>query len=135
MKTLTLIKNKTLLYPRTEEDYSILKEAGTPVSVISNSMYPLLLTYLAKKKVRVVIIPFSEFEVEKVEKLTDRSGFQIQLTEKYLKWVAEKTKRNLKLSESLLNYLTDWYGSHYVKTETKSRLSKSTITVILEKLK
>ena len=110
---LTLVRNKDRMYPKSDNDHTILTELGIPIGRITEDYYPMLKA-LVPNSIKIIVVEFSDLEAIMCEKLREKFKHTVLISEKSLTLVYPKSLPE-KVLEKAHNTLIVWYREHYIR--------------------
>lgn len=132
MNTLTLVRNKGLIYPRHDEDFEALRQLKVPINTLTIDFLPVLVSLCALKKVKVQTVQFDHLESAMLAKVAERWPHAVVCTPKMVSTTFPRTTKLAK-AESLMQAMRSWYASHHYTTSVQTTRKKQSLTVQLLK--
>jgi hypothetical protein len=128
----TLVRNASVLYQLTEEDYLTLSGLGVPIRKIDLTYLPTLKVYANSLSFETVLL--SDLEQKMLVNLLKKWPYDAAITDKAV-ILSFPRKTNEDLVEKCIGALRRWYREHFISLEqVTKRGGKNTRIVLTKKL-
>lgn len=127
-----LVQHESTLYPKTDDDYQILKGVGIPLSSIEADFMSLLERVCKLHKLHFNIFSFSDLESSMFEKASAEFPYEITLSNSALILKAPRKVKEKKL-DGFVQKLQRWYSKHSIVLDVQHKRTAKTIKLTLTK--
>lgn len=127
---LTLVRNREILYPKTDEDALKLSELKVPTKFVYYDFLPLFRVLVHTRGIQLKTESFVDLEQKALSNLERRWQFDFERTKDGIVLKCPRTKKNHETMNSVYRALAKFYGNHGMKVKYVIKRHASSVKVV-----